>query len=724
MSQFDSKRPDAKYESFPELTSIAMMRPFARAVTSPRAVMRYGMDAQRIVLQESDFPRLCSGDEYVRGLMTWDVRIEHNAHIIAVIKRYDRILPDHLVPETLVVYEDIDRPGSVHVAVLDRFHSLHQSYGFEFKETEAMANLRRGCTRFEKGTRLLSSPNLQDNGKYATGLELMVCEGNFPATIEDGFMVADDVYDRMSPTMVKSYTVACDDRQFPTNLHGEVGGVYKVVPDIGESVPSHRILCNLRRLGSIWDQVAEMSAEDVCNVSHDFDRKTYVAEDGMITDIRVVCNTGLTIPPLPVGMDCQLTRYLEEENHFHRRILDLWCVLGKKYGTRLELSPELHRYIVRAGDRVGSNYQPPVGHRCPGTFNCAGVARVHDGNPIAHWSIEVTVVARPKVSLGAKLTDQFASKGVAVVRVPRADMPMLDNGVSADICLFDASSHNRTNPGRRMEQYINSITCALTDRCRRMAGVYDAPDYRTRVAPERFAETIKVGGELTTEIAGLLMRYYEMATPVIFREMIGLPGINDSVLQYHHVMSVLTDGGYLCFDSNTPVSLPEHFENLRREFQPMKGHFTYTNVKGERVQGVSKMLFGTMSFDVLEKLAADWSAVATAKLSPFGTPSRLGKHDKDNAAGKQQSVRIFGETDIRALIAILGPKTVTQYLQIHNNPLINKEVLRQILKTDKPMLIADLFAGDMPPAGHRMLDMLHHIYSIHGVAIEQRVVQK
>lgn len=375
-----------------DLTSTLGLNPWVGNNSSPRAQMFASHLGQNLVVKGSNRKRIKTGMEYEFGKYTFSVKAEEDISIIKTIQRYPQTIGINSInfnPQTLVIYEELNT-NRIGIMDLKKFCSYHQHFGFEYKEKPALNSLYRGA-QIPKGTILLDSPRITDDGDYMYGVELNMAFMSHPSVSEDGIMICEDVLDKFKFKTYETRIVDWGSKRFAINLYGTEDN-YKPFPDIGDYVRDDGLLMVTRTYEKNLAPV-EMSIYDVMKPDYISDRCTYAnGKGGRVVDIRV--NTGdSSLFDNFSNMDTQVQKYLHASRNFHLTIVEEWKRLKKERGNNLVTTGAFHRQVVESLVYIGEENETPR------------ITREHRKAPLDNYRVEFIIEYENIPRDGFKFTD-------------------------------------------------------------------------------------------------------------------------------------------------------------------------------------------------------------------------------------------------------------------------------------------------------------------------------
>ena len=156
-----------------------------------------------------------------------------------------------------------------------------------------------------------------------------------------------------------------------------------------------------------------------------------------------------------------------------------------------------------------------------------------------------------------------------------------------------------------------------------------------------------------------------------------------------------------------PTSMIRHLE---AEFRPTFGPVRYIGNSGRSVMTKDPVRIGSLYIMLLEKTGDDWTALSSGKWQNFGVLAQITARDKFASPTRQQSIRAFGETEIRILASYVGPIRTAEILDRNNSIATHKQVLGAIFATDTPSNIGCAVDRNINPLGNaRPLQLAKHL---------------
>jgi hypothetical protein len=273
-------------------------------------------------------------------------------------------------------------------------------------------------------------------------------------------------------------------------------------------------------------------------------------------------------------------------------------------------------------------------------------------------------------------------------------MPVDAAGNRADFIMDGFSTLNRMNPGRLYEQYTNAASRDLVIELRSKFGI--AKDVVKYIKIHAItAQACSENYELWKSCWLRLMDYYKTLSPKMHNFF------RDTVVdtQINHLSKVLTNGIYLYLPTDNQIDYVSATESLMAKFPPVYGPVSYTGYSG--IPSVTKdpVLIGSIYMLLLEKTADDWSGVSSARIQHFGVLAPINKNDKYSQPTRNQPVKVIGETEGRIFVAYCEQPMVAEVMDRNNSPTTHRNVVWNLLKSDKPSNIASIVDRQFIPLG-------------------------
>lgn len=716
---------------YPELLNYSALNPFVRAISSSRVVMYTGNMGQWLLVNGLGPTGFYTGLEKEYGEATVKVAFKHDATVLRTIERYPRTMAHTGVknnPQTIVFYED--ESLTVHMLDLRDFSCTHQQFGFMFEEVkENMDRLYPGA-KFAKGSVLLKSPSVQENGDYYYTVPVETAFASDPAGTEDGLAMDAALVDDLTPTGFGQRTIMIGPDEFLINQYGSEKKGYMGLPDVGDKVLPNGLLAAIRQYDPIM-AVTNMTMDQVMSVDHDFDRSVYAEPEATILNIRVT--KGRDAGRLPRGMEEQLEAYVERDRVFFRSILDFYYELRSQRRNTLKLAPPVIDLVTEALATVGRDYVTKNGIR-PLDSSEPMIDIIYRNQKISGWRIDIDYSYNPVPNKGFKLSDKSGGKGILSAIRKTENMYIDEYGNRVGMVWDDLSTIRRLNPSRFYEQYIAASRRDTRKRALQMAGIY--PDLMTRPKPKTPEEkhelflTMQAGVAAMSdakvdEVYNYILGFLAIVSPLLLVKINKhYPKMYPDNYKRVYITECFATRIEVEFPADNPIDFIQATTMLREQYPALMTRLSWVDpITGKTRTTKDPILVGEIDIMVLEKTAEGYSAVNSAKLQHYGTPARLTNYDKHSAPGRLQPNKTMDETGYRSQVAYCGGEYVADYGDAANNPTAHRHINMRILESEQPTnLDVILDRNVIPKGGHRPKSLYAHISECAGRSITNEPV--
>ncbi|MDR3392235.1 MAG: hypothetical protein P4L77_10935 [Sulfuriferula sp.] len=718
---------------------------FADAMdSSPRKNMFASHIGQCLVIKEGTERFIQTGMERQYAKTTFSVKMPETGTILKVIPRYHTVMGDEPIrnSETILIYEvdDPDAPntGEIGLVRLPGYFSDQTYFGFEYR-TKKITNTIRKDMRIEKGTVLLDSPAVTDNGDYKYGRECNVAYMSHPAVSEDGILVSRDILPYFAIQTFERRDVEWGSRYFPINLYGDPSRPeeYKPFPEIGDLVRPDGLLMALRRDDRSL-AIVQQSARALREVDYFHDRRVYAeGAGGRIVDIKIYhddYNTSNT----PEAMERQAMRYHRTTQRFYKEIVDEIKRLETRRQGQVLLSKPLHSLAVEAYAMLDNRANGSQERR----------VLLHRKNPLDDWRVEFVIQYERLPDVGWKWTDCHGGKGVICAIEDPENMPVDEDGNRADIVMDGNSTNSRMNLGRLQEQYMNAASRDVRKRiCARLGLDVNMPALQTKIEQ---LESSQPG--IVDEAWNYLMGYFRIVSPERMLAWWGDRKYTPPLGKPEHWSAIDPKNKYVTWEGNTAfnacprsaylasiiaqpngiilyfppeheVEFPDIIEQCEADprYRPIYGPVTYTGYSGNTWLTENKVRIGSVYIIELEKIADDWTAVSSSKRQHFGVISQVTSWDKHSTPQRTNAIRAWGESEIRILVSFGGSRVTADILDRNNNPMTSRHILYNILRAPKPTDIEKVVDRSIVPyGGNKPVQLFKHMAECGGWGLEYR----
>lgn len=689
-----------------KVTGVASLNPFVGNDSSPRLVMSTQHLGQNLQVEGCDIRRLQTGAERQFGKATFSKKFPVNANIIRVVPRYrtksigSAVIKEN--PQDIVIYDNCETvPHTVSILSLERFHCIHQHYGFKYQTTQAHERLYKGAN-FARGTIIADSPAVDTHGNYKYGVETNVIYMSIPGVIEDGVVISEAYAKRLTTKGFETVIESWGKNYYPVNLYGDPTDPlsYKPNPDIGDKIREDGLVFALRRYDDLLGPI-EMTPEALREPDRFYDKCTYVTKPGArVVDVKVWRAGNDRYSPTPSGMTEQSDKYHQALLTYYRELLSIYGELKRNRGRDLRISKEFSNLLVEA-----------IAYLPDSDLNRSGptkVRKAHRRVPLDDIRVAVTYEYDEVPGIGFKLTNLHGGKGVVCAVWSTEDMPVDSEGNRAEIIMDGDSIIKRMNLGCLYEQYYNGASRDVSKHVRKLFGL----DSFGANLPSNLSQLIQ--GPSANQAWDYLAGYYQLAVPPML-DLLKSPAYTPGPIG--HVTEVVKDGVYLWMPPDNPTDPVGAIQAIQEHYPPHIGPVTYRGRSGRMVTTKASFLIASVYIILLEKTGGDFSGVSSAKLQHFGMPAKLTKFDARSAPVREQPVRVLGEAEVRAIENVCGSDVVASLLDQSNSPGNHKTIVANIFRAEKPSHIEEVIDGTLYPQGNgRNLVFIRHIMASAGAA--------
>lgn len=680
----------------------ACLDPYFGVTSAARGAMFLTHIGQSPVVEGNEPRRVMTGAEMNFAETAFNVTLPKDCTILHVIRKYptghglDSIQYN---PVTTIIYEEFydeyKKIGMVHVP---EYMSYHQTFGFKLEKNKAVWDQIRPGEMIAKDTILAKSTTVKDNGLLGMGVNVEACFISAPGTIEDGFIVSEEILDALTPRAYTTATGGCGRKAYFLNMYG-TDTIYKPFPDIGERIRADGVIFAVRDLDDDLSP-AEMTPRALRELDRTFDRAVIGDPGSLVKDIKVFMDERQNPSYIPMGMDGQLRKYYDSLCTYYREIIKIYRGLQQRRRDRLRITEEFSSLLVEA-----MIYLPQAdGQR--------KLTRTYRLDTLDECRVEITYETLKKPGGAFKLTDFHGGKGVICKVMPRALMPRDKWGNVCDVCIFGGSTMRRSNYGRIYEHGFGAASRDLAQRLRVELGLerFGKVQDRDLNACDKFRDNAWIEYAFAE-----LQEFYSHITVDMHEILKGHPD------KRKYVGQVLKDGfSYIYSPIEDEVHLPKAMTSLiNSRFCPNYDTVTYTDQAGNFRETKDKVLIGPLYMMLLEKIGDDWSSVASVKVQQFGLPSKLNNSDRASTPGRETAIRSFGESETRSYNCTVGPEPTLELLDQTNNPQSHNAVVNSILVNEFSSNIERAVDREAIPYGNsRPVNLMDHLMECAGFSME------
>lgn len=688
-----------------KLLSIINNIPFADHDSASRKQMAAGNHAQILTLVNPSKRMVMTGHEPDYGKYTFQIQFPHDCRIIAVIDTITRGVGTAGVknPETYVIYEKTE-DGEIDYLVMPKFHSLHKQFGHQFIfDQDVLAQIKPG-EYIEGGTVVARPPTVDKNGEYSQGRELITLFATWGPVIEDGGWISETAANDMSVDFFEERIASIGKEYLPRNLYGDPNNPdeYMGLPHIGGFVGDNGILMSLFR----WDPdcaPAMMTRDRLRKPDRIHDRRIRAPAGAEIMDIEILHNADIKVAPTPVGMEEQLQRYDQAKRRFYSRIIDLERDL-RSSDKNLKISRRFHRLVFTA--LIYNNPYSKESRKL--TYRRAD---------LDDYRVRVVVRERVRPGMGFKITCFHGGKTVICKVTADKNMPRDKYGNIIHLVMDPMSLTKRMNNGRVIEPRINSMSMMQTMLLRQQYGLRNLPhpvELTTGMVARQPEDVVRKQFDH-------LMGYFKLAAPVMWQEIKNLD--DEGLYDFRdHIACCLADGVQLSIPTDSEKEIIDIIDDCDAAgYLPIKSHIQFKTPGGDWRWTKEEMTVGSINTVLLEKVARDGSAAASAKLQINGVPSKINNSDRHTTPLRSSPVRLPSETDFRLFIMVFGAEAACDLLEQSNNPENHRLNIEAILLAEKQTDIESTICRQrFPIGGHRINQQINHLLLCGGVGLVRR----
>lgn len=671
----------------------ANLCPFPQHNTSQRMSMFSSNIVQAPIPEGAEIPAVCSGFE--RHFMDYtfnDTRMTQAGTTIAYIQKYRTHVgqdPIKFSPSAVLVYIG-DEDGLVHCMEITRYTKCSEGFGYPNIVKEQL--LREGIG-IPAGTVIAHSPAVQ-NSKYCLGVNANVCYMSAKETVEDAFVISDELARKFKSTGIRTLVIDIDKNMVPLNLYSEDNIDYKFMPDLHERVRDDGIICAFRTVDDA-SMISDMTDRALCQPQHPHDEVKFAEAGAVIIDIDVFRNGSGRSPQYktPPHMFAQLDKYISNGLDFHRKVVDVYHAECVKKGR--DPAPEFVSLVTRSMSILAAAGNSEDRSRTP--LRTAPKFSFK-GEQIKFIRMVITYKYDNTVSLGHKTSGREGAKGVISAIVPKKHMPVDGYGNVADIVISSETPINRMNYGQLYEQHINFIASRVLakysreayEERQRMDGLIE---FYADVNPS-FADIVANNVETPRRVYTYLRELDRRGWPVI----VAPPGLDRLRPSWVRFMQ----------DKYQAIPTPVSFDLLR--FRSGGDPEVIRRVHTYRPVMIAKKYIY-----ILCKIPHARSCGMTY-VNQIGAPVR----SKAKAQSPLGLVPIrIGEDENRNLAMAIGNKLAYRLLSIYaNSPTATDELAFQLLTSSKPTRLDWLDMNDELISRHNVMGTIsRHMLATCGIDI-------
>lgn len=681
-------------QNFLELQGIAGTDPYLENNAASRTQMQTNNMGQWVIIERPTARLQQTGAERDHAKYTLGVKSPGNIRILKVIPRYPRTMGIDSIasnPEDLVIFENEDT-REVNSMTLTTFRSLHSTFGFRYKKGPAHDKIAQG-EYIREGEVILKSPCVADNGDYLMGRELRALPATFPGIAEDGILIDEEVLEDFGYKTIIRRTMSFGPDWIPLNMYGN-DEAYAICPEINSYVRKDGLLIAVRPYSDSMSPY-DHSKHGLQEFQEGYDQGIWIRHGGKVIDIKVIHDPLSNQARCLAGTDAQLIKYANATQQFHNRVNDEYRLIQRQRSGRAIIGDQFSN-IVRTSQYYTNGGKG--GARMPAEQQ---KARLDD------WYVEFTIETHHVPDIGSKFTGLHGDKGVIVGKFKRKDAPVDDYGETAEVVVSAKATVNRSIIGRLYEPKFNAVFRDLCKDVLEDLGLDPLKQHNPNLLEAKlrksdwrsyWAKFIRFGEIYNDEYVG---KAYRAATDErkIINELINM-------LNGDRIMYMRTDNE----KTNEQITMEFNEEMPNRTSQ-----LWITDTTGRRHRTVEKMMISSAYYLLLDKTGDDWAAVNSSNLQHYGLLARVTNTTKYSSLVRQQPSRIWGEAEVRILVAYTPPVATAELMDRNNNRETMEAMVEHILTADDPMNIDVLIDRNKIPYGRaRTTELVNHVAETHG----------
>lgn len=680
---------DKKFQLRRELMGIMGLNPWVPYTSASRLQMNSSHIGQTLVISGTVPKQTTTGLDREFGKYTFNIKAPADLEVIKVIHRYRQTLGADSIdynPESVVIYQ-ADATREIGMFEIKEYCSYHQTFGFRYVKRPAISKIQSG-NFIAKDTIFADSPGVTEDGNYGYGTECNTAFMSLPGVSEDGIIASRKALEKFKFKTYSTRVVKWGSNRYPLNLYG-TNKDFKGFPEIGDYVRPDGLLMCFRTYDPLM-AVIEQNIHAIEKPNYIFDQCVYVPPGGRVIDIRVYNDRRSTSGDIS-HIDKQVHRYASQKVRFYQDILDVYKKFKKERGDSLILTNEFHRLVVDALAITDKSDQP--------------ITFTYHQERLDTWRVEFIIENEVTPTIGFKLTDNSGGKGVICDIVDNEeDMPIDVDGNRAELIMSDAATGNRENPGRIFEQYLNA---AARDVRKQIIKDLEVPEDVKNI--EQFLMT---KDPLQIDAAmDYLIGYYKLVNPKVYGWFV--KGKYTKSKQFA-LAEIIKDKIYNYLPPENPRTIREIIKDLEKfypqTYSPVSFVSESLNGHRERITTVNKVRIGSIYMMLLEKTGDQRSAVSSAPLQHFGVLGQMSQSDKHASPVRRNPTRVFGESEVRSLLAYTADGTAAEVLDRNTSPITREEIVRNLLDAPIPTNIQSVVNRKVTRLGNsRPLQLLRHI---------------
>lgn len=620
---------------------------FPNKVSSSRLVMFSSHLEQAVVLNKPEFPRIFTGYENEVGRYSSSYyKTDRELEIVKKIVKF----PGYEESPYLLITKD--EKNQYDVIERNIAEQLTEHYGYRY-HNEIIDQYEEGDI-IPDDVVLYQSDSFDRYGNYCYGINAKSVYLVDDRTIEDAFVISESLAKRLDSTITEEIEVTINKNDLLCNLYADEDtenkyGGYKMFPDIGENI-KNSILCARRRVNN--DYILFDLKNDALNqINYQNDAIFY--SEGKIIDIDIYCNSDIDFLR-DYRFNDQIIQYIKNQERYREEIKAICDEISSDENNTM--SSDLS-YLYR---RVS----------IPEKEDFKWIAQKEFDNIIVLFRVLKT----NSVTIGSKLTGRYGNKGVIAQILPDDEMPVLDNGVRADIIFNTLSIINRLGSAPLYEIELNYISDEVLEKIKKKKSLEDKEE--------------------------LLFKYLKMVNKDYAKFV--WDDYNKSKSKEKYIKSIEKNGIYLhqppFFDNITFDQLGDLYEAFN--IKPRKAYFNGVEVKNKLIIGDQYIM--KLRHDTLGK----YSVRSSAYIDIRNRPSKSLSFKRHTSKYSTTPIRL-GEMEINNLLLAKDSKIVAKMLSMMSTSETNRrQLITNLLTKPKQNMIERIKLKNIDNHNRRILDVL------------------
>ena len=662
---FKEDDPDLKVRE--ELIGAAALNPFIQYNSSPRGLMMSNHVAQALVLEKPEKPIIYTGLEDEYGKYVIKKEFEHDSEVINIIPRYSKIALGKEPTEWIIVYKDLET-GVIDAMSIPYYNKFHPYFGFKFEINKELIESLFAGDIIPAGTIVAKPPTLLDDGSYSFGVNFNVALMSLDNAAEDAVIISESALEKLKFRLFETKSIMVGESAFPLNLYGDVDN-YKPFPELYETINQTGAVAASRKYRE--DLTAGLfSKYDAMQYNPIFDNVVYTrGEGGKVVDIKVI-KSPKKKKALPKDTDTEFEKYANALLEFYQNLVKTYEELNKQHkkltNQDLVVGFEFHRLLVEAYTILETSKEN------------ARIKKSYRKEDLDIYRAEFVIEYLIKPTKGFKLTDRHGAKGVIskIMVRPDDEMPVDEDGNRADIILDPASTVSRLNIGRLYERYFGAAS--------RKAKQLLIKRINNRSIEEITDDEVK---QIFKENVLDFLKHFETDQYRIFKEAFDSNSIKE---MREAIEEIVKEEFYIYYHNEVEKKAWEIVLELENsKFKPPYGPVEYME-NGKKYRTKDSVMIAPMHFILLNKIADDAMATASAKVNQFGLPIGVSKFDKYRLPWRNSPVRFLGEAETRVFASYGGRELLAELRDRAASIDTHSKLYSNILASDKPSNIDEV----------------------------------